>query len=343
MKYNKFTTEDFLKDDFFITSMINSANNDFWEDWIKSTPENLDAYYLANQIIQSIGYKDFKVPKESDYKRVLKNVMAMDQSQQTAHTRPAQKIIAMSPMVKVAAAAALLIMSVWVWRQYSPGIEVSHDEAAIALVSKTAHYGQKTTVRLSDGSKVTLNSGGKITYRKGFSEHRREIELTGEGYFEVAKDPDRPFVVTTGEIATTALGTSFNIRAYGDESNVIISLVTGKVSVGQTEGFDVMLRPGDQLKYCAEGNTVQQKQFEVSNVLAWTKGIIAFDNASMDEVVRELEKWYGVTFEYESHPDTVWNYSGQFENQSLENVLENLSYSQKFQYQRNDKTIKLKF
>ncbi|MEP1779520.1 FecR domain-containing protein, partial [Reichenbachiella sp.] len=113
--------------------------------------------------------------------------------------------------------------------------------------------------------------------------------------------------------------------------------------VGQKEGFDVMLNPGDQLKYNMEGNNVEQNQFDTAHILAWTKGIIVFENASMKKVIKELEKWYGVTFEFENNSNNQWKYSGKFENQSLSNVLENLSYSQKFHYDLNDKTVKLKF
>ncbi|MEO9803851.1 MAG: FecR domain-containing protein [Reichenbachiella sp.] len=344
MEYNEYTTEDFLKDEFFISSMINSDAEDFWKDWTNTSPANLSDYNLARQVILSLSYKDVKRPQKTDYERTLNNILALDNDlRQSTKKIPRQKILTLPNVFKVAASIALLIVSIWVWNQYQPGGGMNQQDQEIVLISKTAAHGQKTTVRLSDGSRVTLNSGGKITYEKGFSEKKRKIELTGEAYFEVAKDVDRPFVVSTRGICTTALGTSFNIRAFGDESDVIISLVTGRVSVGQKEGFDVMLNPGDQLKYNMEGNNVEQNQFDTTNILAWTKGIIVFENASMEKVIKELEKWYGVTFEFENNSNTQWKYSGKFENQSLNNVLENLSYSQKFHYDLNDKTVKLKF
>lgn len=343
MKYENYTTEDFLKDDFFIASMIDSDADGFWEAWANASPANLPAYDMATQIIHSIGYKELKEPKEADYEKVLKNVIAMDSSQKSASNKSRQKMLYFGNALKIAASVALLIVSIWVWNQYDSSSQSDHKDQEITLITKTAQYGQKTTVRLADGSKVTLNSGGKITYEKGFSEKKRKIELTGEAYFEVAKDTERPFVVSAKGICTTALGTSFNIRAFDDESNVIISLITGKVSVGQKEGFDVMLNPGDQLNYSTTENTVEQNQFDESRILAWTMGILIFENASMNEVINELEKWYGATFELENTTEDEWSYSGQFENQSLKNVLENLSYSEQFHYELNDKTVKIKF
>src|SRR5690606_27701037 len=94
----------------------------------------------------------------------------------------------------------------------------------------TTPPGVKSSITLGDGSKVLLNSGSSLKYVKGFGTDLREVFLVGEAFFEVSRDSIRPFIVRTGEISTTALGTSFNIEAYKDE-NLNISLLTGKVAV----------------------------------------------------------------------------------------------------------------
>src|SRR5690606_18082388 len=111
----------------------------------------------------------------------------------------------------IKAAAVLIVGVVLAWLLVDP-IEGEQVEKEPAVISLEAPLGIKLTKVLPDGSKVTLNSNSSISYTEGFTESTREIKLKGEAFFQVTKDPARPFIVHTGNIATTALGTSFNIR-----------------------------------------------------------------------------------------------------------------------------------
>lgn len=209
---------------------------------------------------------------------------------------------------------------------------------------KSNPKGVKSHIKLPDGSSVWLNAASTISYEQSFSANERNVHLEGEAYFEVVKDAKRPFHVTSGNVVTTALGTSFNIKAYTDK-NVKVSLHTGKVKVHKKDSSEqVILLPGQQANAGVSGLAVVE--FNNLAVLGWKDGTIVFDNTDFDEMISVLEKWYDVTF-------VVKNLSleerreikvfGEFENQTLDNVLKLLSHSMHFEYGIENKTVTLKF
>jgi ferric-dicitrate binding protein FerR (iron transport regulator) len=166
----------------------------------------------------------------------------------------------------------------------------------------------------------------------------------GEAYFEVAKDSMRPFKVRTGKITTTALGTSFNIKAYGNEK-MDISLLTGLVEVrmemGQSE--KVNLIPGEALNINLEIQKYQKRQFDEAKLMSWTRKTILFDHAPIAEITRVLENWYGVEIKFINPPNKDLMVSGAFKDQTLENVLEGLSYSARFEFEIQKDQVNITF
>src|SRR5690606_29482664 len=158
---------------------------------------------------------------------------------------------------------------------------------AKATVIYEAHYappGEKSNLTLQDGSKVILNSGSSLRYIKNFETDQRQLVLKGEAYFEVAKDSLRPFRVETGYITTTALGTSFNIKAY-DNEQLDISLLTGlvEIDVKKDQPEKVYLVPGEALSFNVEKQKFRKQGFDEDKLLDWTQKTIIFDHATIVE------------------------------------------------------------
>jgi hypothetical protein len=218
-------------------------------------------------------------------------------------------------------------------------------------VEKTTHNGQHLTFVLDDGTEIILNSNSKLSYPEQFTDSSRIVSLSGEAFFHVAKDSKRPFTVITGGVSTSALGTSFNIHYHPTDSISSISLVTGSVKVEINSATDmikdVFLSPGEQLSYNFIKKTYERNEFDSLAVSGWKEGIIYFKEAELDEIVARLEEWYDVTIELRGRLNEVensnWTYSGQFKNQSLENVLLGIGYVKKFSFDINQKNVKLIF
>ena len=195
---------------------------------------------------------------------------------------------------------------------------------------------------LPDGSRVYLNSNSHLKYENDPIAGERIIHLTGEAFFEVARDEERPLVVYTNGIKTTAVGTSFNINAYDHNNNAKVYLKSGKVEV-QSENNFILLNPGEGVNFNNINNKLNRVSLDERKELGWKSDLIIFNNASFEEVVRTLENWFGITINAEGKTDNKWRINGEFENEKLENILKSLSFTSSFDYAIKDEIITLKF
>ena len=152
---------------------------------------------------------------------------------------------------------------------------------------------------LGDGTKVWLNSASSLSYPVQFAEKERCVELDGEAYFEVTPDPERPFIVKSGDVQTRVLGTAFNFSAYRGENASTITLLTGKVAVSAPGHAERVLLPGQQLKYDAENRKTVIKEVDAEDFVVWKDGLFLFNDCGLEEIIPRLSRWYGVTFHYD--------------------------------------------
>ena len=245
------------------------------------------------------------------------------------------------------AASIIVLISVTVYYFISTpsNVQILSDESE--MIVKTNPAGQKSKVFLPDGSIVWLNSESSITYEKEFNSEFRKVTLHGEAYFEVKKDAERPFVVYSGSISTTALGTAFNIHAF-DEDNITVSLASGRVNVetinieGENTGF--IINAGEGVVYnAATESKIGVIKIDADQVKIWKDGFLELRNASLAQTIEELERWYGVHIVCLNEPIHKWNANGLFDNEYLDNVLRSLSFSQNFEYEIIGKNVNVTF
>jgi len=166
-------------------------------------------------------------------------------------------------------------------------------------------------VVLSDGTKVWLNAASSLRYPTSFSGQDRKVELTGEGYFEVAKNKDKPFHVRVGAIEVEVLGTHFNIMAYDDEAAIQTTLLEGSVKVSYNNQTD-LLKPGRQASLNRNDSKLTMSDANVQQVVAWKNGYFYFDKSDVKTIMRQVSRWYDLDIVYESSvPDMM--FSGKIE------------------------------
>lgn len=208
-------------------------------------------------------------------------------------------------------------------------------------ITKEARIGEKLNVVLADGTVVKLNADSRMSYPSEFGK-TRVVKLQGEAFFEVEPDPDHPFVVQSGDLTTTVLGTSFNVQAYPDEPQIQVTVATGKVRV-EAQGSSHNLIPSQQATYHFQSTEITVERTDLAQSLAWEKGVLHFVNASEEHVLKRLERWYGVDFKTEGSTKDQWNVNGRYQDKSLEFVLNSLSYSVGFSYRINNKNITINY
>jgi len=171
-------------------------------------------------------------------------------------------------------------------------------DAQTVYNTMTTPRARQYNLELSDGTKVWLNASSSITFPTSFATNERKVILTGEAYFEVAKDKARPFRVSVNDMQINVLGTHFNVNAYDDEAAVNTTLLEGSVLLTE-KGKKVLLKPGQQAQKQKSGAIIVNDNVNLDEVMGWKNGVFYFDNASIQTVLRQLSRWYDVDVVFE--------------------------------------------
>ncbi|MDO6439347.1 DUF4974 domain-containing protein [Cyclobacterium sp. 1_MG-2023] len=318
----------------------------YWMNWMQAHSEKVMEVKKAREIL--LGLKDQPYKVSDDVKsRVLQNILAHEQAYEIDFQvhQSSHSWLTIKQWYKVAVILVLTSFMGYLLSQFVTA-EPTKSEAQVSkpvMLTKSTHFGEKLNFKLPDGSSVWLNSGSQLTFPERFDSLERKVTLLGEGYFEVKKDSSRVFKVVSGNIETAALGTSFNINFF-DTNEVFVSLLTGKVEIhSDSANKTYLLDPGEQLQYKQVTNQFNITEFSDAEAIGWREGLLVFENAAFDEVVAVLERWYGVEIQVIGKPRMSWALSGKYFNQTLDLVLDRMSFIEYFKYEINGKKIYLKF
>jgi transmembrane sensor len=219
--------------------------------------------------------------------------------------------------------AAVLVLAVGFWLVYT---WLHLRSATETFVEIATLQGEKKEVVLPDNSHIWLNSQSKLRYETKFAQKERKVYLEGEAYFEVFKNPSRPFVIEAGNSITKVLGTAFNLRARKDESSVVVTVTEGKVSfTGKETTIPVKLIPGD--KGVLKGTHLEKVSNEDPNFLAWKTGKLIFRNTPLNLVASTLTDYYGRIIRVEDAGKANIPFTSTFDHQSLHDVITILELS----------------
>ena len=222
---------------------------------------------------------------------------------------------------RVAAVVLLLLLPL---ATYWQGKEVVKHNFADMVVE--APLGARTKLYLPDGTLVWLNAGSKIVYSQGFGVDDRNLSLEGEGYFEVKRNEEVPFLVKTNSLLVKVLGTKFNFRDYPDDAEAIVSLSEGKVALNNLlkKEKEAFLLPNERVVLNKKNGRMHVEYSTVSNALQWTNGYLFFDEELLPDVVKELERSYNVKIQIASDTLNTFRFYGNFvhREQNIQEVLE---------------------
>jgi len=249
-----------------------------------------------------------------------------------------QKILYSPYFVRIAA-SIILFITLTTGVLFISGV-FNKKQLAVAWNEKSTKIGEKFIVTLMDGTNITLNADSKLKYPMRFGEDSREVYLEGEAYFEVAHDSSKRFIVHSGEITTTVLGTRFNINAFQNEKEIIVSLLEGSVKVSTNDLIskkgDIILSPAQQLVYDKNDETSKVKTFDEQTAAGWKDNVLIFDNEPLEKVLIKLQRTFGVQFELADKSYNNKRIKGNFKNASFWTVAEVIKKATGLQY----KTIK---
>ncbi len=302
----------------------------YWKRWMSKYPDHKEDLFKAREVILRLRFKS-KVLSDVEVEGLLDQIIKKPVHKKS-HSNLGSEILKYAAILLLMTSIGLVIKNFYFTNQYA-------ETQAVNGIVRSNPKGQKSIIHLPDGTKVHLNSGSVLQYFSDYQSNRY-VELEGEAFFEVEKKPENPFVVKSGGITTTALGTTFNVNI--DDSGVKVLLIEGKVRVETVEKTGgKILNPMEEVTY--DFGTGLSEVIPANNMddVLWVQGIIKFENTPLEEVVEVLEDWYGVEIVIVGEP-MDFRYSGQFNNEYLSNVLQTMSYSLGMEYRIEDKYVELK-
>ena len=221
-----------------------------------------------------------------------------------------------------------------------------HEERGTAAVAETAYnkvrvpYGSTYSLVLPDGTKVFLNSGTVFEFPSQFAGTERRVRVSGEAYYEVARDEHLPFIVEAGGMQVRVLGTVFNVKAYADEPAVYTTLVSGRVAVRSDGGRELHLQPGELATYSRENKTLAVAPADVEVETAWKNGMFYFKQLPLEEILRIVARWYDLDVFYGNAEVGEWRFNGKMPMySSVEDVLKKFEYAGEVRFELQGRTL----
>jgi len=227
-------------------------------------------------------------------------------------------------------------------------LNYTHNETMDELVYNTLTIpnGQRFDIILSDNSHVYLNAGSSLRYPVTFLPgKKRQVYLQGEAFFEVSKDKDHPFVVTSDNMDVEVLGTKFNVSAYPEEEDISTVLVEGSVKVNANQSIDLdqdhslLLIPGHMAQWDRKSKSAQMEKVDTDQYTSWMQGKLVLRGMKFREIIKKLERHYGVIIDNKNESLNNRTFTATFDVESMEEVLNTFVSETKFEYKIEGKQI----
>ncbi|GAB2790790.1 FecR family protein [Rhabdobacter roseus] len=311
--FSAYSAEDFVLDDHF-RRWVNGQlppEDTFWDTWLRQHPQKAETIRQATWMVKALAMEEATL----DQPRMAENLHRI--AQLTEREPGTWYLFSPSGWYRVAAALVVLAGLGWyLGRGLKTVVPTKYQEMVLAQTGPTIEKSNTSTqplkVALSDGSVITLQPHSKISYPEVFAPDKREVYLSGEGFFDIAKKANSPFLVYANEIVTKVLGTSFSVKAYEHDNTVVVKVVTGRVSVlsgkvkndnpAFSEAEGVILTPNQMVVYARTPEKLTKTLVEHPVLIksSHTKpSDFNFMNTPLPLVFKKLEAGYGVTIVYD--------------------------------------------
>ena len=312
MNYSKFKIEDFVQDEQFAqwVKHPNTEGDVFWTNFLAQYPEKAETVAAAKDLLLAIiNQPVFPLSKEKE-NEILDNVNSVIDAKTTMQTAYKRWYWAAASVV----AFVISVVGFLYLKQNTKNTEGGTssvyqdmvDVSKVKMIEKNNHSTEPMQVVLSDGSRITLQKQSKMSYSEKFDGQLREVYLSGEAFFEVAKNAERPFMVYANGLVTKVLGTSFTVSAYDTDKAVKVVVKTGKVSVfsqkdKNEQGKGLVILPNQEIIFDKAEARMIKSVVEQPTILDNTieKTSFEFNDVPIKEVFHRLQKAYGIEIVYD--------------------------------------------
>lgn len=240
---------------------------------------------------------------------------------------------------KIAACTTLFLGVAWLLKGT---IFSSHEQNLTQIRIVETPPGQQMNVNLPDGTKIVLNAGSRLEFPEHFVDSIRLVHLTGEAFFDVAHDAAKPFIIHTDSSYTQVLGTSFNLSAYRDDADAVLTVKRGKVLFGRFDNKQQLILTVGMQGKLTYNKDVTEAHVTLGEEDAWTDNTLAFSNEALADVAKKIERWYGVSIDIQSNSLKSLTVTGRYKGMNLEKVLNSLAFSTGLTYEIKNKVVTIR-
>lgn len=330
--YLSYHVVDFITDESYLRYYYKENEEDikFWTEWIILHPEKLDIVISANNYIDafSVRISESEFQKEQQRFAYALNALSLD-SDLCHNERPKPRRLGRKLALTFIALGAIAYLVL----QKSTPLQPEK----VAIIEKYVPKGQLAKITLPDSSVVELNADSKLTYPSKFTGSSREVQLTGEAFFNVQQDPQHPFHVITNNLTITVLGTSFNLKCYPDKGQTKVALVTGRVEL-KNANETIELTPSEMGVLNMSDLSLRKTKFDINEEIGWRQGIVVFKNADFKEIADRFDKMYNIRLINLSHK-TAFRFNGSFTKISPEELVKSICLSKQLSFTTNGNVI----
>jgi len=311
----------------FLDNDVSKEEREQVIDWLKRSSDNQKEYSIlkAEQVARTmVDVPD--APNEKAYGAFKKR-----RGQKHSHS-----------FVRHTAIAALIAIGFFLYSDKIAIPDIISTDTDSEFLTIRSKEGFNKMVTLPDGSKVQLNIDSSLKYPKNFQDGERRVSLIGEALFEIVQDTLRPFIVSTADYDVKVLGTTFNVKSYGNDTRTETTLIEGKVELLREKEEPIALIPSQRAIFSKMKKEMKIEEVNAQEAIAWKKGSIVFNRTPLQQVALDLERKYNVKISIGSPSLLRYEYTGTFDNLSLEESLRLLVVSSSIDYEMTKNKIKLK-
>ncbi len=317
-----------------ITGEITPEEKVELEALLRVDPELQERYKILDKFWRQEVYSDQSTDTDEALKKVLGRINEADRSES------ANKTFSLSIFYKLAAAAMVILsigIGIYVYQMY-------REPDQIAMIDKSNGIGMRSMITLPDGTRVWLNAESKISYPESFVGSNREVHLTGEAFFNVSHNAEKPFYIHLDKAAIRVIGTSFNVKAYSNDESIQTSVVSGKVAFVSKprdvkSSDSVFLVKNNKVTYSPETGDMHTETANTLDDREWINGKLIYKSETLESITRQLERNFGKKVTIKDPKIGQYRFTGTFDESSLDEIMRYLAMTRPFKYKITEKTL----
>jgi len=329
---NQYIYKKLLADSRFVqwASGRNKTDDVYWEQWQKNHSDSLDQFSEACRTVQMLRFKSPEIASNEISERWLQSKKKM---KLRLISQSSSDVIFWYRRIAGILILPLLMLALWfLYSQHQLRSDFNriNEYSQRKTIRVAAPLGGQLCIDLPDGSKTWLNSGSELIYPAYFAQGKREVEMTGEVYFQVFKS-DKLFVVKNPGPTIKVYGTEFNVHAYPDEKEIAIALAKGRIAL-DNNGRERVMEPGEIAIFDKTSGHIQKQEADIYPYTCWREGKYIFRNAPLGTILKTLERRYHVIIDMDDPDLSQFKYNATFNGEPLEQILELMTFTAPINY-----------